>query len=139
MPNLYEHEVKDEKVKFERDLAARLSSRATRQYVGRKKNLQNRVRARSGMAYLGAAGWYIPVPTVLGAFLGQWLDKNYPHQSVSWSLNMLLLGLGIGMLNMWFWLKREGIERAEKEQLQRNQALEEIRQELQSKIEGDDK
>ena len=138
MPDLYEHNLKDEKVKFERDLATRLSSRATRQYIGRKDNLKNRVKARSGMAYLGAAGWYIPIPTVLGAWLGQWLDKNYPHESVSWSLNMLLLGLAIGVLNMWFWLKREGIERAEQEQKQRNDALNEIRQELQSKIEGEE-
>lgn len=134
MTDLYEKDIgrNEDKNALETSLATRLSSRATRQYVGRRENLKERVRGRSGMAYLGAAGWYIPVPTVLGALVGQWLDKNYPYKSVSWSLNLILLGLAVGMLNMWYWLKREGIDRADAEQKARNEALEEIRQELQA-------
>lgn len=136
MPELYEHEIKDNKTKKQESaLAARLSARATRQYVGRKENQSDRVKGRSGMAYLGAAGWYIPVPTVLGALFGQWLDKHYPYNSVSWSLNFLLLGLAIGMLNMWFWLKREGIDKAKEEQELRDKVLSEVQQELEEKKE----
>ena len=132
LPDLYEKPTEnDDRNKLERALAARLSSRATRQYVGRKENLKERVKGRrSGMAYLGAAGWYIPVPTVLGAWFGQWLDAHYPYKSVSWSLNLILLGLAVGMINMWSWLKREAIDEAQREQESRNRALEEIQREL---------
>ena len=133
MPELYEREDLKEntKEKIEKSLADKLSARAARQYIGTIQNGEARVKGRrSGMAYLGAAGWYIPVPTVLGAFLGQWLDKTYPYKTVSWSLNCLLLGLAVGMLNMWFWLKREGIERTEEEQEERNRVLQQVKEEL---------
>lgn len=52
--------------------------------------------------------------------LGRWLDAHYKVASVSWTLNFLLLGFLVGVFSAWQWLKREGIDRAQKEQNRRN-------------------
>ena len=60
----------------------------------------------SGLGMIGLVGWSVAVPTLLGAALGIWLDKNYPV-SYSWTLTMLLIGMIIGCLNAWHWVTRE--------------------------------
>jgi ATP synthase protein I len=60
----------------------------------------------SGLGMLGLVGWSIGVPTLLGIFLGLWLDKRYPRGH-SWTLSLLFAGLSLGCLNAWHWLTRE--------------------------------
>ncbi|MDD2799316.1 MAG: AtpZ/AtpI family protein [Bacteroidales bacterium] len=59
-----------------------------------------------GLDMMGIVGWTIVVPTLLGAALGVWLDKNYP-QSNSWTLTGLVLGLFAGCLIAWRWVNKE--------------------------------
>ena len=47
----------------------------------------------SGLGMMGLVGWSVAVPTLLGAALGLWLDKQYPG-SHSWTLMLLAIGLG---------------------------------------------
>ena len=55
----------------------------------------------------GLVGWSVSVPAVLGVLLGWWIDHRYPG-SISWTLNLLVVGLLIGCWNAWRWLSREG-------------------------------
>ena len=48
----------------------------------------------SGLGMMGLVGWSVAVPTLLGAALGIWLDKNHPG-SHSWTLMLLAIGLGL--------------------------------------------
>lgn len=59
-----------------------------------------------GLGMMGIVGWTIVVPTLLGAALGVWLDKNYP-ETFSWTLTGLILGLFAGCLIAWRWVNKE--------------------------------
>jgi ATP synthase protein I len=59
-----------------------------------------------GLGMMGLIGWSVSVPTMLGAFLGLWLDRSYPGDR-SWTLALLVAGLVLGCWNAWFWLAKE--------------------------------
>jgi ATP synthase protein I len=48
----------------------------------------------------GTAGLLLCVPLVIGAYLGRWLDERATGYSVRWTLNLILLGLAIGIANV---------------------------------------
>ena len=109
----------------ENALAERLAKRASRHLIN--KTDKEAFKPSKGLAFLGALGWNIPVPTFLGVMLGRWMDANHKVASISWTLNFLLLGFAFGTLCAWQWLKREGIERAQKEQDRRNALVEQAK------------
>lgn len=63
----------------------------------------------SGLGMMGLVGWSVALPTLLGAALGLWLDKNHPG-SHSWTLMLLAIGLGLGCFNAWHWVDKENRE-----------------------------
>lgn len=68
----------------------------------------------SGLGMMGLIGWSVVVPTLLGAALGIWLDNRYPG-SRSWTLMLLVIGLGLGCFNAWHWVAKEDREIHEQE------------------------
>ena len=62
-----------------------------------------------GLGMSGLIGWSVTVPTLIGAALGIWVDRNYPS-TLSWTLMLLLLGLIFGCLNAWHWVSKEDQE-----------------------------
>ena len=63
----------------------------------------------SGLGMMGLIGWSVAIPTLLGAALGLWLDGHYPGGR-SWTLALLVAGLGLGCLNAWHWVSKESRE-----------------------------
>lgn len=63
----------------------------------------------SGLGLFGMIGWSIVVPTILGASLGMWLDKNYKNE-FSWTLSLLVAGLMLGCWIAWNWVQKENKE-----------------------------
>lgn len=59
-----------------------------------------------GLGMMGLIGWSVVVPTLLGAALGLWLDRQHWSER-SWTLALLVAGLAIGCLNAWFWVSKE--------------------------------
>jgi ATP synthase protein I len=59
-----------------------------------------------GLGMFGLVGWSVAVPTLIGIALGVWLDKLYPGRP-SWTLTFLFIGVCVGCLNAWYWVKRE--------------------------------
>ncbi|MDD2732886.1 MAG: AtpZ/AtpI family protein [Desulfuromonadaceae bacterium] len=59
-----------------------------------------------GLGMMGLIGWSVVVPTLLGAALGIWLDKQHPGAH-SWTLALLVVGLAIGCINAWHWVDKE--------------------------------
>ena len=51
-------------------------------------------------------GWSIALPAVIGALVGRWIDAAWPG-SLSWTLILLVVGLGAGCLNAWRWVEQE--------------------------------
>ncbi|MGN6801927.1 MAG: AtpZ/AtpI family protein [Ginsengibacter sp.] len=62
-----------------------------------------------GLGMFGIVGWSVAVPSLVGAFVGLWLDKVY-RQSFSWSLSLLVVGLLIGCVIAWYWIVKENKE-----------------------------
>ena len=60
-----------------------------------------------GLGMFGLVGWSVAVPTILGVALGLWIDARL-HDRISWTLTFLFIGLALGCLNAWLWIKREG-------------------------------
>jgi ATP synthase protein I len=58
---------------------------------------------------MGIVGWSVAVPTLLGAALGFWLDKQYP-QTFSWTLTWLIAGLCTGCIIAWYWVAKQDKE-----------------------------
>ena len=59
-----------------------------------------------GLGMFGMVGWSVAVPTVLSIFIGVWIDLTWTSR-YSWTLMLLVVGLGIGCANAWFWINRE--------------------------------
>ena len=79
--------------------------------VGAQENRKLRARkVRSpvwpGLGMLGLIGWSVCLPTLLGAWLGRWLDARHPG-SHSWTLALLVAGLCLGCTNAAHWISKE--------------------------------
>lgn len=57
-------------------------------------------------AFLGVLALLLVIPLVIGAYLGDWLDGLHEGYSVRWTVSLILVGLGIGMFNV-YWFIRE--------------------------------
>ena len=83
--------------------------------VGAKE--QRRIKARGErnhdvwfwLGMFGLVGWSVAIPTVLSLALGVWIDKTWPSR-FSWTLMLLFIGVVLGCLNAWYWVKRESGE-----------------------------
>jgi ATP synthase protein I len=52
------------------------------------------------LAMIGVLGWTIVTPTLIGLFVGRWLDRTF-HAGVFWTLGLLVFGLTIGCTLAW--------------------------------------
>ncbi len=56
--------------------------------------------------FLGTLSILFLVPLVGGAYLGSWLDSLQDGYSVRWTLNLILLGLALGILNVVLFIRK---------------------------------
>lgn len=56
--------------------------------------------------FLGTLSVLFVVPLLIGAYLGNWLDSRNEGYSVSWTLNLILLGLAEGIFNVYFFVRK---------------------------------
>ncbi len=66
-------------------------------------------------AILSVYGWQLSIPVLLGVALGQFLDRRFPSDMISWTLNCIFIGFIIGVLNANRWLHKEGRIRTEED------------------------
>ena len=59
-----------------------------------------------GLGMFGLVGWSVTIPALLLLALGIWIDRQF-QGPYSWTLMLLVLGIGIGCLNAWYWIKSE--------------------------------
>jgi ATP synthase protein I len=80
--------------------------------IGRKAERKLRARDEGdrgilfGLGMFGLVGWSVAIPTVAGIALGLWLDAALGDR-VSWTLTLLFVGVVLGCVNAWFWVRRE--------------------------------
>jgi ATP synthase protein I len=59
-----------------------------------------------GLGLVGAIGWMVCLPAVLGALLGRWLDGRLAG-GIFWTLILLVLGLALGCVSAWRHMNRD--------------------------------
>lgn len=96
-------ESKHKKLPAKSSLSQEINTKATRK-LRAQRNVTKTV--WFGLGMMGLIGWSVAIPTLLGAMLGLWLDKNYPAGR-SWTLALLVAGLCIGCFNAWHWVAKE--------------------------------
>jgi ATP synthase protein I len=84
-------------------LADSVGRRAERKLRARR---EHRRTAWFGLGMFGLVGWSVAIPTLAGIALGLWLDARWRGQP-SWTLTFLLIGVGLGCLNAWYWVRQE--------------------------------
>lgn len=55
--------------------------------------------------YLGTLGFVFILPIILGAYLGVWLDEKLKGFSVAWTLNLIIVGVMVGAINVYLIIK----------------------------------
>jgi ATP synthase protein I len=82
-----DHESLDEAVRTRRQRRARW------QREGERSLGQN-------LAMIGALGWTIVMPMLIGIFVGRWLDRHF-DMGIFWTLGLLVAGLALGCTLAW--------------------------------------
>jgi ATP synthase protein I len=55
---------------------------------------------------IGLLGWTMVVPTLIGLFVGRWLDRTF-DTGVMFSAALLMVGAGFGFWSAWRWMHRQ--------------------------------
>jgi ATP synthase protein I len=63
-----------------------------------------------GLGMFGIIGWSVSIPTVVFLALGLWLDSTI-ESGVSYTLMFIVIGITLGCLNAWYWVKQESAKR----------------------------
>jgi ATP synthase protein I len=90
--------------KREQELCQNLETKATRRIKARREKDRS---IWFGLGMFGLVGWSVAVPTLVGIALGVWIDARWPSR-FSWTLMLLFVGVALGCINAWRWVKREG-------------------------------
>jgi ATP synthase protein I len=59
-----------------------------------------------GLGMFGLVGWSVAIPTLIGIAAGVWIDSSV-SSPYSWTLMLLFVGVVVGCLNAWYWVRRE--------------------------------
>ncbi len=93
-------------------LADKIGSSEPRKLKARRGRHQS---IRFGLGMMGLVGWSIAIPTLAGALLGLWIDRHRTG-SASWTLMLLILGVAVGCLNAWHWVRKAEQDMREEEE-----------------------
>jgi ATP synthase protein I len=55
---------------------------------------------------IGVLGWIIVAPTLIGLFIGRWLDHKF-GSGIFWSAPLLLVGVVVGCWSGWRWMHKQ--------------------------------
>lgn len=59
----------------------------------------------SQTVFTGTLGLLLVLPIIAGAYFGHWLDNLSESYSVRWTLGMIMLGVIVGALNVYLFIK----------------------------------
>ena len=82
-----------------------LRKRVERQARRMKKAERERPDLVGQTVYVGTLGLLFVLPVIGGAYLGHWLDGLAAGYSVRWTVSLILLGLFVGAVNVYLFVK----------------------------------
>lgn len=84
-----------------------LRKQVERQAQRMKKAERHRPTLIAETVYLGTLGLLFVLPVVAGAYIGRWLDGLASGYSIRWTLSLILLGVFIGGLNVYLFVREK--------------------------------
>ncbi len=95
-------------------MSSRNHEELQRQVEKQARRMQKAERERptliSQTVYLGSLGLVFVLPLVGGAYLGHWLDGMAADYSVRWTVSLILTGIFVGALNVYFLIRDQDHE-----------------------------
>ena len=82
-----------------------LKSRVEKQARRMKQAEHDQQTMLSQTVFTGVLGLVLVLPIIAGAYTGRWLDNFSSEYSVRWTIGMIMLGLLIGVFNVYFLIK----------------------------------
>jgi len=82
-----------------------LKKRVERQAKRMQKAERERPTLIGQTMYIGNVVLLFLLPVVGGAYLGDWLDSQEAGYSIHWTISLILVGIGIGVLNVYLFIK----------------------------------
>jgi len=55
--------------------------------------------------YIGTLGLMFVLPVIGGAYLGKWLDSLVAGYSVRWTVSLILVGVFVGAVNVYLFIR----------------------------------
>jgi len=89
------------------DFARTIESKEKRKEAARRRDRPGII---FGMGMFGLVGWSVAIPTLLFLALGIWIDARFDTR-FSWTLMMLAVGIFIGGMTAWYWVREESQRR----------------------------
>ena len=86
----------------------RLRARIEKQAERIRKAEREQSTLLSQTIFTGTLGLVLVLPIVAGAYLGHWLDGMMQAYTVRWTVGMIMLGLIIGVFNVYYLIKERG-------------------------------
>ncbi|WP_305908688.1 AtpZ/AtpI family protein [Methylomarinum sp. Ch1-1] len=72
-----------------------------------KKARQEKSSILAQTLFLGTLGLVLVLPIIGGAYLGWWLDSLADGYSMRWTLSLLLLGVLVGVINVYLLVREQ--------------------------------
>jgi len=94
---------KERRRKIIEDLEKQVGAKESRKMKGRREKDRS---IWFGLGMFGLIGWSVAIPTLIGVAVGIWIDNTWPSR-FSWTLMLLFIGVILGCVNAWYWVKRE--------------------------------
>ena len=85
----------------------KLRKRLKLQIMRMKKADNERDTLMSQTIYIGTLGLLFILPVLLGVYTGLWLDERKADYSSFWTLSLLVVGLVVGVMNVYIFLRNE--------------------------------
>ena len=88
-----------------RDDKQQLQQRIDEQVERLKQAERDRPTLLAQTTYIGTLGLLFVLPVVAGAYLGRWLDGMMAGYSLRWTLSLIFLGLVVGAVNVYLYVR----------------------------------
>ncbi|MEQ1803769.1 MAG: AtpZ/AtpI family protein [Burkholderiaceae bacterium] len=66
---------------------------------------KNRPTLLAQTVHIGVLGLLFVLPVIGGAYLGRWIDGWFEGYSMRWTLSLMLIGVVIGAVNVYFFVR----------------------------------
>lgn len=83
----------------------RLQEEVAKQIRRMKQAEEDRPTLLRQTVYLGTLGLLFVVPVIVGAYVGRWLDGLSAGYSMRWTLSLIILGVAVGIVNVYLNVK----------------------------------